>query len=552
MLVKCVLRAINGMVMRVEKSLLRYKYQLGSLVVLLLITCLATAVEGVPQPESLSEAKLVAGAAAEGLVSWSLNGQDFVCLQDRQACSVAAGGQVTRKAVDMRPCLGTVSSAQAGKTPDAQFGAVPACYFEFFADMQDVDYPAPELLWQALKARVSLVGVNNPRRKKINEVINSHPVTRIDATVLQKLRGEMGLLAQFESLNGRSFQSGVELAEELDRLYLALGERFEQYRPLVLAQARKVHRYGTSAAQWQAACKCAQRDLAGEVYGFMPFWLAGDKHVIDFGVQTRLGYYAVGFDDRGVTTHDEGWRTLDADLAGKLRKNGGKLDMVVYRNDWTAWGQLGRAEKKQALSRLAENIVRLIGIPRSDLFSRLKPYLTLGLSAAPVMGDGVTLYFEHYPPDGESVEAFSQFLDELGDKLHTDKRDFSLNLMFRSEEIGKGIFDYQKLIERVERHAGQGQKILLLALLREPTTNGKKQLRQVVENALHGEQRKKLLRHIVMVISFDGHSKNQLVDDIIYAKDNFGGIGFWMQRSAENNNEADTAVSSALYENYRQ
>lgn len=538
--------------MREAKSC--YGRQLGSLIGLLLITCLATEVEGEPQPESLSETKLVAGEAADGLVSWSLSGRDFDCLQDRQACSVAAGQaagvQVTRKTVDMRPCLSTVSPAQAGKAPTSQVGEIPACYFEFFADMQDVDYPAPELLWQAFKARVSLVGFNNPQRKKIIEVIDRYSDTQIDATVLQSLRGELGILAQFESLNGRSFQSGKELIKELDRLYIALGERFEQYRSPVLAQARKVHRYG-SAVQWQAAGKYAQRDLAGEVYGFMPFWLAGDTHVIDFCMQTRLGYYAVGFDDRGVITRDEGWRALDADFADKLRGNGGKLDMVVYRNDWTAWGQLGRAEKKLAFSRLAENIVKLIEIPRSNLFSRLKPFLTLGLSTAPVMGDGVTLYFEHYPQDGESVAAFSQFLDELGDKLHTDKRDFSLNIMFRSKEIGKGIFDYRKLIERVERSTGKKQKILLLALLPEPTTNEKKQLRQDIENALHGEQRRSLLRHIVTVISFDGHNKNQLVDDIIYAKDNFGGIGFWMQRGAANNNEADTAVSSALYENYR-
>lgn len=541
--------------MRKEKSLLGYGRKLGRFIALLLIACLATAAEGGQQSESLGEAKPVAAETAADLVSWSLSGQDFACLQDRQTCSVAAGQfasvQVTRESVDMRPCFSaaSVSPAQANEQVDE----VPACFFEFFADMQDVDYPAPELLWQALKARVSLVGRNNPQRKKIVEGIDQYVHAQINATVLQRLREELGILLQFESLNDRAFQSGGELVMELDRLYIALGERFEQYHSLVLAQARKVHRYDdVKTVQWVPSCKCAQRNLAGEVYGFMPFWLAGDKHVIDFGAQARLGYYAVGFNDQGSIIHEEGWRTLDSDFVGKLRGNGGKLDMVVYRNDWMTWSQLGRAERKHALSRLAEDIVRLIKIPRSDFHSRLKPYLTLGLSAAPVIGDGVTLYFEHYPQDGESVEAFSQFLDELGDKLRTDKRDFALNIMFRSEEIGKGIFDYQKLVERVERHTGQKQKILLLALLQEPTTNGKKQLRQVVENALHGEQRMKLLRHIVTVISFDGHNTDQLVDDIIYAKDNFGGIGFWMQRGAANNNEADTVVRSALHENYQQ
>lgn len=525
-------------------SLLGYGWRIGSLIVLLLMPCLATAVE----TGQLHDDKPVVGQPEAGLLSWSLTRRDFECLQDRQACSTGRAA-ASRKAVDMRPCLvaSRPDQGQEGTVPpSAQVAEIPACYFTLLADMQDVDYPSPELFWQAVKARVTLASYNYTLRKKLAEVLVKYQVTRIDAALLQKLRAEAAIAAQLAMLEGVQLDSPNA---PLHELFSVLGERFEQYRSLVLEKARKLHRYdAASPMHWSVVHQTtAQRNLAGEVYGFMPFWLTGEQRAIDFGAQTRLGYYAVGFDDRGIITHDEGWRTLDAGFVDKVGKSGGKLDMVVYRNDWTAWSQLGPAKKKQVLARLAENIVNLLAIPRSDLLSRATPYLTLGMKTAPTVGDGVTLYFEHYPEDSESVAAFSQFLDELEVGLQSGKRNRSLNIMLRSEEIGRGIFDYQRLVERVERRASRNQQTLLLALLPEPTSDGKKQLRQNIENGLHGKQRMSLLRHLVAVISFDGHNENQLVDDIIYANDNFGGIGFWTQPGAA----SGAAINSALQHNYR-
>ena len=216
------------------------------------------------------------------------------------------------------------------------------------------------------------------------------------------------------------------------------------------------------------------------------------------------------------------------------------------------WRQASRAEQQAAFSSLASHIAGLVELPLSDTASRLKPFLTLGLSAAPVRGDGVTLHFENYPQDNQSVEVFGQFLDELSDQLKTNKRDYALNLMFSSAEAGRGIFDYQKLSERMDRlkRKHTDLKILLLVLLQEPTTNEKKRLRYDIEDGLHGQQRARLLRDLVMVLSYDGHSRDQLDDDIIYAADNFGGIGFWAQSAGANNTVADTAVSAALHKNF--
>ena len=87
---------------------------------------------------------------------------------------------------------------------------------------------------------------------------------------------------------------------------------------------------------------------------------------------------------------------------------------------------------------------------------------------------------------------------------------------------------------------------LFLVLLQEPTTNDKKLLRLKIENGLHGKDRMKLLRGVVMAITFDGHNVDQLTDDVIYAKDNFGGIGFWPQAFVPDGDAAAAAQSSGI------
>ncbi len=568
--------------MKNAKSCLHFGHRLCCLVALLLMSCLAMAADMERQLVSSGAARSVADVAVPGVVgeyllSWSLDKHDFDCLKDQHACDTDGlqkqwlGAHVTRNPVEMRPCIVSSKAALAQAADGvalsgsgvvlnaelvaaSQISEIPVCYFEFLGDIQQVDYPAPELLWQALKAKLSLAGTNNIQRKKLVEVLERNQVTRINAALLQKLSAESSIWALLESLEGKQFDSTAALLHDLDALFIKLSERFEQYRPLVLAQARKVHRFDSaSTLEWSGeTCRCAQRELSGEVYGFMPFWLAGERHVIDSGVQTRLGYYAVGFDDQGVIIHDERWHGMDTDFIHQFRANGGKLDMVVYRDDWVSWSQASQEQRKASFAKLAANIVKQIEIPRTDLFSRLKPIISLGLTARPVMGDGVTLYFDHYPQDRQSVEIFAQFLNDLSDQLKPGKRDYTLNLMFGSAEAGRGIYDYQKLSERMDRINSNNTnlKVLLLVLLQEPTTHEKKRLRQNIENTLHGEQRKSLLRHVVTILSFDGHSKDQLNDDIIYAKDNFGGIGFWMQADVANNNEAHSAVSAALQENY--
>ena len=69
----------------------------------------------------------------------------------------------------------------------------------------------------------------------------------------------------------------------------------------------------------------------------------------------------------------------------------------------------------------------------------------------------------------------------------------------------------------------------ILVLMDEPTADTKKKLRLDIDEdgSLYGRKRELLLRNIIPVIEFDSRNWLQLEGDLIYFKDNFGGVGFW-------------------------
>lgn len=409
---------------------------------------------------------------------------------------------------------------------------IPPVYMELLEGLQDVDYPEPHLLWKAIESKIFNVGFNNMLRRKIFGVIEMSNADRIDAAVLEKLKAQGVMpanLALIATLENKRFEDTKGLENAIDELYRQLKDNFEQYHSLVLAQARKVHMYDkTKKIVWSGdSCGCVHRNLSGTVYGFFPYWMAGGKKAVDFSMLNRVGYYGLGFNDKGEIADESRWSGLDTGFIRQARKYGTKVDLVIYRGDWKTWSLSSQDEITNAFNNLSDNIFKLVSIPLTNFFSDAKPYVSLGLTKHPIMGDGVTLYFEGYPDDPLSVEAFGNFIRNLSAKLKTLNRNVSINLMFRSSEIGSGIYDYYKLLGMMDTIRGDDLQGQFLVMLQEPTTFDKKKLRLNVENGLHGNNRMKLLRNINTVISYDGHDLYQLTDDSIYARDNFGGIGFW-------------------------
>lgn len=433
---------------------------------------------------------------------------------------------------------------------------VPEIFLELMGSLEGVDYPDGELFWLATKAKVEIAGFNNPIRKAIFNAIGKLATGKVDDALLEELKAAKlppAVLDRLGTLKGPQFANAKALEDEVDRSFRQLGEQYEQYRPSVVAQARKRHPFDkTRNIQWSGeSCNCVHNNLAGEVYGIYPYWMAGEKQAIDFSVQTRIGYLGLGFDDKGNIANASRWTSLDAGFIREARTYGSRVDLVIFRDDWREWDQTGSEEKTVLFENLAANIAALIETPLTDTFSRMKPYLSLGRNPPPVMGDGVTLYFSGYPQDDEAVEAFNAFVRTLRDKLKSHGRQYSLNIMLRSADMGNGIYDYRRLLALMDNIEGKDKELdsLFLVLLQEPTTRDKKQLRLNIENGLHGKDRMKLLRNVAVVLTYDGHSENQLVDDVIYTKDNFGGIGFWPQ-PVVSGVAAAASIGEVLHDNY--
>lgn len=434
---------------------------------------------------------------------------------------------------------------------------VPEIYLEILANLQDVDYPEPELFWLAAKSKMHLERSNNVFRKPIFEVIEKLRANRVDKVLLGKLREEKlppAILAQLGTLQERKFDDTKALEKEIIKMFAQLYEQFEPFRPLVTAQARKKHPYDkTKNILWSGeSCNCVRDNLAGVVYGFYPFWKAGEKQTIDFSVLTRIGYYGLGFDDKGNIVDANRWSNLDTGFIREARAYDTKVDLVISRNDWSAWSLSSAEEKSAIFENLAMNIAGLVDIPLTNFTSRAKPIVSLGASQPQIMGDGVTLYFAGYPQDRESVDAFQLFIRTLKDIFKAQKRKYSVNIMFRSSEMGKGIYDYYKLKEIMDtlESGGKDMDSLFIVLLEEPTALDKKQLRINVENGMRAKDRVRMLRNIVITRSFDKNDAFQMSDDITYAKDNFGGVGFWPQPFSVAGHVADNGISEALNENY--
>lgn len=316
-----------------------------------------------------------------------------------------------------------------------------------------------------------------------------------------------------------------------------------------------------SAVQWDGAgCGCVIDDLAGTVYGFYPFWLAGEKQTVNFSVLSRVAYYGLSFDDDGVikqanNVHNEStvlsrdnadWNAQTAFIQ-TARKHNSKVDWVI-RNDksyWDRWKKLPYSSREAVFETLAGNIVSFLTSPLIDPIAKIKQDMTLGIVKPPTLGDGVTLYFDDFPDDRESVELFNRFFTGLQKRLMVEKNDYYVNIMVPQSALGTGIYRYSNLISNLVKWIDNTKsfsadaslvanlnlsdiKTNILVLIEEPTTDYKKKLRLDIESGeLHGIERGILKWQIIPVIEFDGRNWKQLEDDVLYFNDNFGGAGFW-------------------------
>lgn len=297
-------------------------------------------------------------------------------------------------------------------------------------------------------------------------------------------------------------------------------------------------------------CGCALDDLAGVVYGFYPYWWEQKgRQTVNFRALNRMAYYGLTVDNTGefrlgsnsFDIHDGSAEANEFVLTAHQYNS--KVDWLIQKNDWgREWQALNSQSKKAVFKRILDNISTLLNAPLSNPGSKVKSLTTFAGSAPPRRGDGVTLYFPNYPEDKDSTVQFNEFYLAL--RTEMDKHELWLNILVTQNTLatGKngagGAFGLANLINLRKRRGVSEQYVrpgvhdndeYLLVLLNEPSTDSKKALRLDLENdsMLHGAERADFLRSILPIMHFDDHNWQQLDDDIVYARDNFGGVGFW-------------------------
>lgn len=330
----------------------------------------------------------------------------------------------------------------------------------------------------------------------------------------------------------------------------------------------------TTFIRWDGnGCGCVLDDLSGTVYGFYPFWVAnGETQTVNFSVLSRVAYYGLSFDEDGIikqtnnphnditvlSVNDAG-QNLQAAFIRTARKHNSKADWVVHSDKpyWDRWRSLAYAARVTVLETLADSIVNLLTERLTDSTSRFAQKVTFGAIKPATRGDGVTLYFNDFPDDYESVGLFNRFFSDLQKRLHAENNDYFANILVSQSKLGTGIYRYSNLLAWIDQTKSStgiataanipSQETVntkILVFIEEPTTDSKKKLRLEIENSeLHGIERGVLLRNIIPVIEFDGKNWKQLEDDVVYFKDNFGGIGFWPLLT----NEAEVAAEMPFH-----
>lgn len=425
--------------------------------------------------------------------------------------------------------------------------AVPPVILDMLKGLQGLQYPQLWLFDHAVMARLRQ-GVGACPTGIPGSVADARKISAEQMQQLSAVLKDPALFAQLDALWKKGECSNVDVLT-LPQLMQTLYDRF---RPSLVATARKRPAFDpTQRVQWNGAgCGCVLDALQGEVYGFFPFWMAGPKQIVDFSTISRVGYYGATFDDSGKLQQANDGRSfvdlaqasvgMPDDFVSVAQRHQSNVLWVIQRNDWRTWARLEKNRKAQVLERVSDDIVRLLSTRLKNWTAEVSNHLPFGARFAPTNGGGVVIFFDGYPDDPVSVQIFNQFIDKLRTDLRKAGAGDRIDIMMRHDRVGHGVYDYGNLFRLIMENDRNPSTDLLakvtrernrrphfLVLLDEPTTDSKKALRLSVEEGLHGEERQIVLRQIVPVITFDHDNWQQLQDDIVYAQDNFGGIGFW-------------------------
>ena len=334
-------------------------------------------------------------------------------------------------------------------------------------------------------------------------------------------------------------------------------------------------------------CGCRQRFKEGsEVIGFYPYWMSLEQtpaevngedaadatsavpepDIVDFSNLSRIAYYAMSLDGEGLLNEPRHWQedALVRGLFEQAHKYMSRVDLLVYSNLWYFWDD--EAIDKVVAELLDKVLLKMErNYGQSSLFESAQ-------SDSPQ--DGIILYFAGYTQQAQSRENIVQLLERLRKAMMTAQLQQHVSIMLDIDleaskvddevlgELGKallsvinaeGVISVQ---EKNELTVGQLPMVNhLLLYLEEPTTQSKKDLHSILSNEFRGRARSTMLKKTIPIISPINQSSEprsedkpyiQFIDDLIYAQNNFGGVGLWPLVTA---NQEDVDQVNSLISN---
>jgi hypothetical protein len=261
-------------------------------------------------------------------------------------------------------------------------------------------------------------------------------------------------------------------------------------------------------------CGCIPDEINATAYGIYPYWAVSDKYPygggdkpfnFDFSTFSRVGYYGFSFNSQGEFTQPgskdprqalfDPYSETSREFISVARTYGSKVDWIIEK-DWNEVGsdKLTSSHLRETLRGLQNNIVGLLKTHMKGKQEYLRPLLTLGVEQRPSMGDGVTLYFKHYPQNAEAKAEFENFFRQLKNELrklsderskwNTQEHDFFVNLIVDQEEylnpdspfsninvLGMIGIPYDELSQLTSIEVQQATKTLILVLIKNPYFN---------------------------------------------------------------------------------
>jgi hypothetical protein len=285
---------------------------------------------------------------------------------------------------------------------------------------------------------------------------------------------------------------------------------------------------------------------ANTVYGLYPYWAAqGKPSQVDFSALSRIGYFYLQIDKDDQIANQWHWQKQYSDFVNQARQHKTKVDLVVYKKDWSCLSKRDFCPAGKKAEELTERIVSQLS-PELDnnLLNRLKPIFSLGNEPMPTMGDGIMLYLTELPGNYSCFLSFVKMLRErlLGlpfgslsadlagtRKPSADKR---LSLLiaddfFLTEDAAAKDNFKHFLAQAISEPNGYFDDIVVA--LRKNNADTERQIRQFIEDRLP-EQQAALNRKIIPLLT-EGCGEQldvgKLHQALQYAKNNFAGIGLF-------------------------